>query len=157
MEEPLPHCGKAVRANQDGLFCEMCLYWNHCKCVFNMSFKEYYHWSSIDDDWVCQRCEREALKPVSSLPPVHRPYQRLSNFQIRSAILFKDLCPVVFQKEFSIIRLGVSCQNWTGCTQPFWHTRSYDTIMVVETWLSADILDYNIPARVLLAKTWQKS
>lgn len=90
---------------------------------------------------------------LTSLPPVRRPYQKLPNFQICSAILFQDLGPVVFQKSFLsyTLMLGVSCQNWISCTQYVWHTRSYDIIMVVQTWLSADILDYelNIPGYCL--------
>lgn len=53
-------CSRAVKDDQDGLFCEVCLKWNHRICV-KMSEAEYYHWSSIDDGWVCPKCEKEAL------------------------------------------------------------------------------------------------
>ena len=85
-----------------------------------MSSEEYYHWSSIDDGWICPRCEREALPffDTSHLTfTCSSSLSESSEFQIRSALLFQDLGPVLFQKTFlsHTLTLGVSCQNWTSC------------------------------------------
>ena len=40
-KNPCASCNKPVRANQEGLFCEVCLYWNHRKCV-GISAEDYY-------------------------------------------------------------------------------------------------------------------
>ena len=54
-------CRGPVRDDQDAIFCEVCLIWNHRSCV-NMSVNEYYHWSEIDDGWVCPtECKKETF------------------------------------------------------------------------------------------------
>ena len=70
--DPCSVCGKRVRDNQDGLFCEVCLNWAHRHCV-KMSESEYYHWANIEDGWICLKCEKESFPyhDVSTLPQIH--------------------------------------------------------------------------------------
>ena len=42
------------------VYFEVCLNWNHRRCV-NMRLEDYFHWSQIEDGWVCPRCDRGAL------------------------------------------------------------------------------------------------
>ena len=57
---PRSVCCRPVSANQHGIYCEVCLNWNHRNWV-NMSLEDYFHWGHIKDGWVCPRCDREAL------------------------------------------------------------------------------------------------
>ena len=57
--DPCSVSGKWVQDNQDDLFCEACLNLGHQHCV-KMSKNKYYHWASIDDSWICPKCERES-------------------------------------------------------------------------------------------------
>ena len=60
VQDPCSVCDSPVSNDDDGLLCEVCLNWTHRTCA-NMSPSEYYHWSTIDDGWICQRCERDCF------------------------------------------------------------------------------------------------
>ena len=57
---PCGVCSRAVRSNQKGIFCEVCLQWLHTKCI-NLSNANYDRLSSSDEGWCCSRCLKEAL------------------------------------------------------------------------------------------------
>ena len=57
---PCAMSGKLVKANQDGLFCEVYMIWNHRLCVV-MCIDDYLHWGQIEEGLVCPKCSREAL------------------------------------------------------------------------------------------------
>ena len=57
---PCGSCSRAVRANQRGIFCEVCYSWFHTKCV-DMSVDEYSRLGSSVEGWCCPNCFREAL------------------------------------------------------------------------------------------------
>ena len=59
-QDPCLVCGGFVRDDQDGLFCEVCINWGRRTCV-DMTESEYYHWSTIEEGWICPCCRREAL------------------------------------------------------------------------------------------------
>ena len=57
---PCGSCSKGVRSSQQGIFCEVCYYWFHTKCI-DMPLQEYTRLSTSDEGWCCQRCYREAF------------------------------------------------------------------------------------------------
>ena len=110
-----------------------------------MSSEEYYHWSSIDDSWVCPRCEREALPffDTSHLTSTcSSSLSETSEFSNPFSDSFPRPRSSCVSKEFSILYFNARSllpkldELRTVCL-----THLFDIITVVETWLSADILD----------------
>ena len=123
-----------------------------------MCSEEYYHWSSIDDGWICPRCEREALPffDTSHLTSTcSSSLSESSEFSNSSSISFPRPRSSYVSKEFSILYFNARSllpkldELRTTCL-----SHSYDIIMVTETWLSAVILDYElyIPGYCLLRR-----
>ena len=134
-------CSAPVEADQHGIYCEVCLNWNHPACV-NMSLDDYFHWGQIEDGWVCPRCDREAFpfydvsqlsstdcsasaaSTNSSFLPTRSPHatQKVSVFYFNA----RSLLP-------KIDEVRAICANM-----------HYDLVIVVESWLSAEVLDSEI-------------
>ena len=134
-------CSAPVEADQHGIYCEVCLNWNHPACV-NMSLDDYFQWGKIEDGWVCPRCDREAFpfydvsqlsstdcsasaaSTNSSFLPTrtHHATQKVSVFYFNA----RSLLP-------KIDEVRAICANM-----------HYDLVVVVESWLSAEILDSEI-------------
>ena len=60
LRHPCGSYSRAVRANERGIFCEVCYYWFHTKCV-DTSDDEYTRLGFSDEGWCCPNCFREAL------------------------------------------------------------------------------------------------
>ena len=68
---PCGVCSRAMRSNQKGIFCEVCLQWLHTKSI-NLSNADYDRLSSSDEGWCCSPCLKEAL-------PFHNCSERSKN------------------------------------------------------------------------------
>ena len=53
-------CGRPVKKNEAGVFCDVCCLWNHCYC-YSISASEYSALQCTEDRWCCPLCERQAL------------------------------------------------------------------------------------------------
>ena len=57
---PCGHCSNPVKSNQQGVFCECCQLWYHCKCL-EISGKEYSYLQASNSGWCCPYCFHSAL------------------------------------------------------------------------------------------------
>ena len=57
---PCGSCSLPVKSNQRGIYCEVCFYWYHTRCI-RMTHTEYERLSNCDEAWCCDRCFKEAL------------------------------------------------------------------------------------------------
>ena len=57
---PCGFCGRPVKKNEAGVFCDVCCLWNHCHC-YSISASEYRALQCTEDGWCCPLCERQAL------------------------------------------------------------------------------------------------
>ena len=136
VQDPCSVCDSPVSNEDDGLLCEVCLNWNHRTCA-NMSLSEYYHWSTIEDGWICQRCERDCFpfhsvshltssldssSTTSSTAPIQHPSTHLKVFSFNA----RSILP-------NIDQLRSLC-----------FLEHFDVVAVCDTWLSANILDSEI-------------
>ena len=96
---PRSVCCRPVSANQHGIYCEVCLNWNHRNWV-NMSLEDYFHWGHIKDGWVCPRCDREAL-PFHNVSRLSSSSSNLTNISFSSTFansnLTNTVCPSPLQ------------------------------------------------------------
>ena len=151
---PCATCGKPVKADQDGLFCEVCMIWNHRLCV-GMSIDDYFNWGQIEEGWVCPKCSREALPfwDVSRLDSsVNTTY---SSSAADSAV--SDTSSTNPAANSVSVSVSPSAPFLTIFTfnaksllpkldelRAVCYNHSYDIICVTETWLSSDILDHEL-------------
>ena len=101
---------------------------------------EYYHWSSINDGWVCPKCEREAL-------PFH-DVSNLSDCSIWShgnRFLSMSEGTLPDPRNTTILSLNArsllpKIDDLRGlCTY-----HCFAAIVVIETWLSTEVLDSEV-------------
>ena len=57
---PCGFCGRPVKKNEAGVFCDVCCLWNHCRC-YSISANEYRALQCTEVGWCCPSCERQAL------------------------------------------------------------------------------------------------
>ena len=59
-------CLKNIATNVDAIFCDLCSFWVHRKCIKNLSHKEYETLSNSTSDWTCPPCQ-ESIFPFYGL------------------------------------------------------------------------------------------
>lgn len=57
---PCGQCGKPVKNSDATVFCEVCLFWLHCKCV-SICSSDYRKLQHSEGGWCCPTCEHSAL------------------------------------------------------------------------------------------------
>ena len=76
---PCGHCSNPVKSNQQGVFCECCQLWYHCKCL-DISGREYSYLQASNSGWCCPYCFHSALPfaDCSRLSSASAPVSTLS-------------------------------------------------------------------------------
>ena len=139
-EYPCLVCNRGVRDDQDGLYCEACFNWSHRVCV-GMSESDYFHWASIDDGWVCPKCEREVF-------PFHNVSQ-ISNCNSSSSQPPRNTTQSSHQSN-SLRHLRILSLNARSLLPKIDELRGlcgsekFDVICVSETWLSDAVEDHEV-------------
>ena len=153
---PAPHwkypcttCGKPVKANQDGLFCEVCMIWNH-RLHVEMSIDDYPNWGQIEEGWVYPKCSMEALpfRDVSSLDSTVNTtcsggsavFDISSTNSATNSISVSPSTPSLTIFTFNTTSLLPKLDEVRAVCSNY----SYDIIGVTETWLSSDIPDHKL-------------
>ena len=62
---PCTECGKPVRSNQQGIFCDSCEMWTHTRCC-GVSKEAYERLSQEQSEWFCLRCSMSGLPFANS-------------------------------------------------------------------------------------------
>ena len=104
---PCGFCGRPVKKNEAGVFCDVCCLWNHCRC-FSISASEYRVLQSTEGGWCCPSCERLAL-PFADCS-LNSTTEAVSSF---SSIYHEPKPPSPFQDAASRCLSTTVCSNWS--------------------------------------------
>ena len=63
--DPCGMCRKGVRVNQDGVACDACEQWYHCKCI-NMDKNTLHEIANNNSEWYCHMCTLPQISPDNS-------------------------------------------------------------------------------------------
>ena len=140
LRHPCGSCSKAVRSTQHGIFCEVCYFWFHTKCI-KMPDSEYARLSASDEGWCCQRCFKEAL-PFSNTSALSCSLDADDLASPSPSSQHDTICP---SSLFKII--STNCRSLMPNLDSI---RAYaalckpDVIALCETWLDDTISDCEI-------------
>ena len=106
---PCGFCGRPVKKNEAGVFCDVCCLWGHCRC-FSVSAGECRVLQSTEGGWCCPSCERLAL-PFADCS-LNSTTEAVSSF---SSIYHEPKPPSPFQDAASRCLSTTVCSN---CSLP---------------------------------------
>ena len=101
-----------------------------------MTEAEYYHWSTIEDGWLCPTCQKEAL-PFHNVSD-NSIWSHNSSFQSQSSTQDVNIDPTTA----TVLTINArSLLPKVGELRGLCTYRCYMAIVVTETWLSPEVLD----------------
>ena len=110
-----------------------------------MSTTDYYHWSSVEDGWICPGCERSCLPfyNVSNLSGSSG-----SNARVSDPSMSSDHNAAHHQSSGKLLKvLSVNVRSLLpkiDLLRSLCSVESYDIVAICESWLSADVLNSEI-------------
>ena len=102
-------CSKVIGRNVDSLFCEICHFWTHRKCLANVSAKDYETLRDNDSDWYCPPCQRNII-PFYSLDDVD--FLMMCNEQLYNLSPdIKQTCKKLMSLDFNVFHEKMDKSN----------------------------------------------